>query len=51
MLSEQFEEINEQLEQTKGKLIEESVGQIGAAREQEKQITADRMVTGRAWSF
>jgi hypothetical protein len=37
ILSEQFEELNEQLEKTKAKLIEESIGQIGAAGEEERK--------------
>lgn len=37
ILSDQFEELNEQLERTKAKLIEESIGQIGAAGEQEQR--------------
>lgn len=37
ILSVQFEELNEQLEKTKAKLIEESIGQIGAAGEQERK--------------
>src|SRR5436190_10499627 len=36
ILSDRFEELNEQLEKTKAKLIEESIGQIGAAGEQER---------------
>jgi hypothetical protein len=36
VLSVQFEEINEQLEQAKTKLIEESIRQIGTAGEQER---------------
>ena len=37
ILADQFEELNEQLESTKKKLIEESIGQIGAAGEQERK--------------
>lgn len=37
ILSEQFEQLNDQLEKTKVKLIEESIGQIGAAGEKERQ--------------
>jgi predicted transcriptional regulator len=37
ILSDKFEELNEQLERTKTKLIEESIGQIGAAGEQERK--------------
>ena len=37
ILSYQFEELNDQLEKTKAKLIEESIGQIGAAGEQERK--------------
>jgi uncharacterized protein YicC (UPF0701 family) len=37
ILSNQFEEVNEQLEKTKAKLIEESIEQIGAAGEQEQK--------------
>ena len=37
ILSNQFEELTDQLEKTKVKLIEESIGQIGAAGEQERQ--------------
>lgn len=37
ILANQFEELNEQLESTKKKLIEESIGQIGAAGEQERR--------------
>src|SRR5260370_40494138 len=37
ILSDQFEELNEQLEKTKAKIIEESIGQIGAAGEQERK--------------
>lgn len=37
LLADQFEELNEQLESTKKKLIEESIGQIGAAGEQERK--------------
>jgi hypothetical protein len=40
MLSNNFEEINEQLEKTKAKLIEESIGQIGVAGEQERKRLA-----------
>lgn len=40
MLSDQFEELSEQLETTKAKLIEESIGQIGAAGEQERKRLA-----------
>lgn len=36
ILADQFEELNEQLEKTKTKLIEESIGRIGAAGEQER---------------
>jgi predicted RNA-binding protein with PIN domain len=37
ILSNQFEELTDQLEKTKIKLIEESIGQIGAAGEQERK--------------
>lgn len=37
VLSNNFEELSAQLEQTKIKLIEESIGQIGAAGEQERK--------------
>lgn len=40
ILSDQFEELNEQLEKTKAKLIEESIGQIGAAGEEERKRLA-----------
>lgn len=40
MLSFNFEELSEQLEKTKAKLIEESIGQIGAAGEQERKRLA-----------
>ncbi len=41
MLSEQFEELNMQLDQTKSKIIEESLAQIGAAGEQERKRLTD----------
>lgn len=37
ILAGQFAELNEQVETTKRKLIEETIGQIGAAGEQERQ--------------
>jgi hypothetical protein len=40
ILSDKFEELNEQLEKTKTKLIEESISQIGAAGEQERNRLA-----------
>lgn len=41
ILATQFEEVNQQLEKTKAKLIEESIGQIGAAGEQERKRLAE----------
>ena len=48
ILSDQFEELNEQLEKTKAKLIEESIGQIGAAGEHERKRLAQLVDTQMA---